>query len=215
MGEPIKSVGVSPTQQPLAELVPLEPLKISPRDSYLKVVSEKKKCPSETKTRWIARDQLEAAFPGVLFRGEQIFVEEGVFIAPGVIIDTEDDPFKKGKIEVKGTSTIASGVVLRGDVTIIDGKLRAGSFVSGVVQLTETTVGRGASIVGDEIVLYRAVILGAICGNTISIDQATITSEGSLVGSSIRVYPETVIVKMEVGSNKQFGKEESLAELVP
>ena len=142
-----------------------------------------------------------------------IFVEEGVLIAPGVIIDTEDSFGKCGRITIKGESAIASGSVLKGEVVLVDSRLRAGSFVSGIVQLTKTTMGRSASIVGDQLLFYESLILGSVSGNAIRMNQATVTSQGMVAGSNIVVYPETVVAKAEIGSNRQLGdiKEEELS----
>ncbi|OGQ04289.1 MAG: hypothetical protein A2W61_02885 [Deltaproteobacteria bacterium RIFCSPLOWO2_01_44_7] len=217
MGEPIKvatnKVQAAPPSEWEQALL-LQETAPSPEhclDRYLKIVSHREK--PVQKPNWVPREKLATTFPGVLFRGALIFVEEGVLIAPGVIIDTEDSFGKCGRITIKGESAIASGSVLKGEVVLVDSRLRAGSFVSGIVQLTKTTMGRSASIVGDQLLFYESLILGSVSGNAIRMNQATVTSQGMVAGSNIVVYPETVVAKAEIGSNRQLGdiKEEELS----
>ncbi|MDO8527638.1 MAG: hypothetical protein Q7T03_08135 [Deltaproteobacteria bacterium] len=215
MGTEVERVMVTRSLGMLPELEPLVPVVATvAKDSYLAIVGETRpKAEKNPAKIFVPREKLESVYPGVFFRGMLIFVEVGTLIAPGVIIDTDDLAESYGQIRIIGDSAIASGTILRGDVTIEKSKIRAGSYVAGIVQLTDATLGRGAKIIGKDILVYQSLVLGSVEGHTISINQSTISAQGSLMGTNIIVHPEEVISRLEIVSNWQFGNPAEEEEL--
>lgn len=196
MGEPIKAVAsVVSTVLP-----PLEPLIVMPSrvslDSYLDKTEPPVKRFLKFPVSWVSQTRLEFYYPGVLFRGANIYVEESAVIAPGVIIDTLN---KKSRIEIRGNTAIASGVILKGDLRIVNSRIRSGGVVEGKIHLEEAVLGRNVKIQGDDIVVFQSTLLGNISGDTISVSKATLTSKASLLGTHLVVGEDEVINDFVIG----------------
>ncbi len=196
MGEMIKAVAVVVPKV----LPPLEPLVGMPSeelpDSYLEEVRPPLRPFAKFPVSWVPQARLEFYYPGVLFRGANIFVEENAAIAPGVIVDTLH---KKSRIEIRGDTAIASGVILKGDLRIANSRIRSGSVVEGKIHLEEAVLGRNVKIRGEDILVFQSTVLGDISGDTISVNKATLTSKGHLLGTHLVVGEDEVINDFVIG----------------
>ncbi len=134
---------------------------------------------------WIPREQLESKFPGVFFEGENIFIEEGVLIAPGTIIRSLDKNECPANIEITGDSVVGSGSIITGNITVKDTQVSAGVKLYGNIHVEKSRILKGATINGALINIYDSIIADSVLGSNIVIVKSNVREKEGLIGSFI------------------------------